>query len=209
MDENIDVENEGIVSCYQWWWWWKRTTRAHASRKNDNDFPRREQGRGEGVVVWHTSHPCEWPSGARPPNNRYMRSKWPPETPPTLLYPSTPRNHHVLTPPRHPHTPALFPHPSHVCPRSSLTSGPSHWLPTRQYHSLAHPLCLSTLFPPPPPPLLPSLVTPYLRVTHIDLSPSLSLSLSEGVFRPNVSKGWVSVEKKKKERKRKKVSWGA
>lgn len=51
MDENIDVENEGIVSCYQWWWWWKRTTRAHASRKNDNDFPRREQGRGEGVVV--------------------------------------------------------------------------------------------------------------------------------------------------------------
>lgn len=79
----IDVQETGIVSYHE-----RDQMTAHASRKNGKDFPSpgREQGqaRGRVVVVWHTSHPCEWPSGARPPNNRYMRSKWPPETPPTL-----------------------------------------------------------------------------------------------------------------------------
>jgi len=113
---------------------------------------RGENGGSRGLVMWHTSHPCEWPSGARPPNNRYMRSKWPPRTPPTPLHVSlcpVPRIPPLTHPPS-PRLPAVAPepflsatglsppssslHPSHVCPRSSLTSEPSHWLPTSQYY---------------------------------------------------------------------------
>lgn len=63
---------------------WANHMRENISLRFSSREARRETA-DRGLVMWHTSHPCEWPSGARPPNNRYMRSKWPPGTPPTLL----------------------------------------------------------------------------------------------------------------------------
>lgn len=63
---------------------WTNHARENTPLRFSSRKARRETA-DRGLVMWHTSHPCEWPSGARPPNNRYMRSKWPPGTPPTLL----------------------------------------------------------------------------------------------------------------------------
>lgn len=79
-------------------------------------------------------------------------------------------------------------HPSHVCPRSSLTSGPSHWLPTRQYYSRSPSLsCHSSALFIVPRSLFPTLpvrlsalwfsLSACVRVYMLS-SPSLSFSLS-------------------------------
>lgn len=97
-----------------------------------------------------------------------MRSKWPPETPPTLLYPlhPNPRNHHVLTPPpADPHPRALSTSLSRMPPK--LFNFRTQPLTANQ----AIPLLLTLfVFPPSPPrplhavhPSPPTLVvTPYL-----------------------------------------------
>lgn len=58
--------------------------------------------------------------------------------PPYSKSPFAPSHVYPLPPPP-PFQPQSSPpssslHPSHVCPRSSLTSKPSHWLPTSQYY---------------------------------------------------------------------------
>lgn len=58
--------------------------------------------------------------------------------PPYSKSPFAPSHVYPLPPPPpfqpQPSPPSSSLHPSHVCPRSSLTSKPSHWLPTSQYY---------------------------------------------------------------------------
>lgn len=110
--------------------------------------------------------------------------------PPHSTSPFAPFYVYRLNPPFHPHPPP-FPsqnpsshpqasppssslHPSHVCPRSSLTSEPSHWLPTSQYYpcrprgcSLS--LVLSWIHPPLPSRLLSFIFCSSLSTFFISL----------------------------------------
>lgn len=76
----IRAHKSSVVSITRWTIHARENTPLRSSSREA-----RRKTADRGLVMWHTSHPCEWPSGARPPNNRYMRSKWPPGTPPTLL----------------------------------------------------------------------------------------------------------------------------
>lgn len=91
------------------------------------------------------------------------RSTYTALTPPSPPFSSrNPSSHPQASPP------SSSLHPSHVCPRSSLTSEPSHWLPTSQYYpcrprgcslslSLSFSLVLSWIHP-----LLPSRLLSFI-----------------------------------------------
>lgn len=71
--------------------------------------------------------------------------------PPYSKSPFAPSHVYPLPPPS-PFQPQSSPpssslHPSHVCPRSSLTSKPSHWLPTSQYYPHHPARVFRALFP--------------------------------------------------------------
>lgn len=85
--------------------------KAHASRKNDNDFPRRRAGQA-GRRGWSCDTRATPANGRAEPGRQTIdicvqngrQKRHPPYYIP--LHPN-PRNHHVLTPPPYPHPHAL------------------------------------------------------------------------------------------------------